>query len=174
MTVFLILLFIGTLVLDRIVKIWSQTVLQPVVDMPLWDGVFHLHYAENHGAAFSMLSGATYFFIGVTAVALVAILILLIRIRRHRHWTLSVGLVLIASGAIGNLIDRVIYGYVIDMLYFKLINFAIFNVADMCVCIGAGFYFLYVLFVYEKIDRRLKTAEAGTAEPAVEEEPSHE
>ena len=63
---------------------------------------------------------------------------------------ITISVVLILSGAIGNLIDRIAYGYVVDFLYFKLINFPIFNVADCYVVIGACLMFLFVLFVYKE------------------------
>lgn len=164
MTLLSVLIFIITVVADRLVKLWAQTSLAPVVDIPIWEGVFHLHYAENRGAAFSMLQGATWFFIIITVAALIGMIFVLFRVRKHRHWTLILALTLIASGALGNLIDRITLGYVVDMFYFKLINFAIFNVADACITIGAIFYFIYILFFYEKLDRAQRTGESGANE----------
>ncbi len=138
-----------TLVCDRLVKSWAVNSLAAVSDIPLIDGVFHLHYAENRGAAFSMLTGQIWFFVVITVVALAVMAVIFVRYYK-RHWTLALGLSLIVSGAIGNLIDRVSLGYVIDMFYFKLINFAIFNVADTCVTIGTVLIIIYILFINGK------------------------
>jgi signal peptidase II len=107
-------------------------------------GFLDLVHVRNTGAAFSLLAGAQtglrqYFFVAVTVLALVVMIYLLGRTPRHEVWTRR-GLVLILAGALGNLVDRLRYGEVIDFLYFHLGNFhwPAFNVADSAITVGAG------------------------------------
>ncbi len=142
------------LVVDQLTKFWAQHSLQPVRDIPLWDGVFHLHYARNTGAAFSMLEGHNWLFFIFTVVVVAGMVWYLFRHRRDMHPLLRVALGLIIGGALGNFIDRVTLGYVVDFLYFKLINFAIFNVADSALVIGCILMGIYILFIHEKYTHR--------------------
>ena len=109
------------------------------------DGVFEFRYAENPGVAFSMLEGQRWFFIPITLLISGCIVALLLRSPLRRYRLFHITCVLILSGAIGNLIDRIVYGYVIDFLYFRLIDFPIFNVADCYVTIGAILLCIYEL-----------------------------
>ena len=112
----------------------------------MWKDVFHFTYCENTGAAFSMLSDRRWLLLLITAVLLCVILYALIR-----DWVPTVFgrvcLLLILSGAIGNLLDRVIHGYVVDFLDFHwgVHHFPAFNVADSCICVGVGLYALAFL-----------------------------
>lgn len=112
--------------------------------------VFELEYLENTGAAWGILAGRHIFFV-IVACAITVLLsfyyILLPAARRFRP--LKIFFVLITAGALGNMIDRIAHGYVIDFFYFSLINFPIFNVADICVSIGAVLLVLFVLFYYK-------------------------
>lgn len=111
------------------------------------DGVFELRYAENPGMAFSMLEGQRWIFIPMTLLIGSLIVAMMLRSPLRRYRLFNVTCVLIFAGAIGNLIDRMRFGYVVDFLYFKLIDFPIFNFADCCVVIGAGLFFVFFLFV---------------------------
>lgn len=135
---------------DQLSKLWVTRVLQPVQDIPLWDGVFHFTYARNTGAAFSILEGKQWVFILFSSLAVVALVLYLVRTRKEKGIFLRISLGLLLGGAIGNLIDRILYNYVIDFLYFKLINYPIFNVADCCVVIGALLLGVYILFLHDK------------------------
>ncbi len=118
--------------------------------IPLIEGVFELKYLENRGAAFGMLQNQQTFFFIVTIVTLILITILYIRMpHTKRYIPLRICLVSIVAGAIGNMIDRVTLKYVIDFFYFKLIDFPIFNVADIfATC--ASILLILLLFVYYK------------------------
>ncbi len=140
----IILLTIG---LDQLVKYLTDVYLMPLgTTVPLWEGVFHLTSTHNTGAAFGMLSSGTWLLIIVSSVASLAIIWLLIKHKKHMHALMRVSLSLILAGALGNLIDRVVLGYVRDMLEFAFVNFAIFNVADTAVSIGAALLAIDVLF----------------------------
>lgn len=147
-----ILVAAAVVALDQVVKALSVSLLTalPAYTYPLWPGVFHLTYTENRGAAFGMLQNGRWLFIAATVVACGAIVWFLWKERRRMHPLLKVALALILGGALGNLIDRVFLGYVRDMFYAVVINFAIFNVADSAVCVGCGLLFIDLLFLKGK------------------------
>lgn len=109
-------------------------------------GVFELRYCENRGVAFSLLEGQKWLFIPLTLIAAILMVLLLLRSPLRQRPVFSVCCSLILAGGIGNLIDRIAYGYVIDFLYFRLIDFPIFNFADCCVVVGAFLLFGFLLF----------------------------
>ena len=154
-----LIIAVAVLAADQLSKYWVQTVLQPIVDIPLWDGVFHFHYARNTGAAFSMLEGQSWLFYIFTVLVVVIMAIYLIRNHKTMHPLLKVNLGLIIGGALGNFIDRVALGYVVDFLYVKIINFAIFNVADMALVVGCILLGFYILFIHDKHTAKLNKTE---------------
>lgn len=111
-------------------------------------GFFHLTYIQNTGAAFSMLEGRRTFFLLITAVFLGIVIYCVVKkvLTKPYLWILAV----ITGGAIGNLIDRLLYGYVVDMIALDFIDFAIFNVADIFVTCGAAVLVVYCLFFDRK------------------------
>ncbi len=123
--------------------------------LELIPGVFELTYVENRGSAFGMMQGQFTFFYIMTGIVLAALIYTIIRTPFHKRygWMLSVQLLLF-SGAVGNLIDRVFRGFVVDMLYFKLIDFPVFNVADCYVTVSCVLLFILLSFVYtdEELD----------------------
>lgn len=159
-----LIVFAATVLLDRLTKAWAMGPLREAGDLPLWEGVFHFHYTENRGAAFGMFQGMGWVFIAITVLALAVVAVVLWKTRGKTHPLLSVCLGLLASGAVGNLIDRLWLGYVVDFLYFKLINFAIFNVADACITLGAIGLAVYVLFVHERYKARQSGGTPNQAE----------
>ena len=119
----------------------------------IWENVFELHYLENRGAAFGMLQNQQTFFLIITAITLIAISVLYIRMPKQKHFIpFRICLVSIVTGAIGNLIDRVRLGYVVDFFYFKLINFPIFNVADIFATVACFLLIFLVMFYYSDKD----------------------
>ena len=140
--------------LDQISKFFVIRDLKPVVDIPIWDGVLHFHYIGNTGASFGLLPGFKWFFLVVSLlfVAAVFIFVIIKRNKIDRFALISLGL--ICGGALGNVVDRIRFGYVIDFIYFKLINFAIFNLADSCIVIGGILLGIYVLFIYKEPEKK--------------------
>ena len=125
-------------ILDQWSKYMAVLHLQGTDGVDLIPGVFRLTYLENRGAAFGVLQGQQWFFYIITAVILVAVLLVYRRMPAGRKFLpLRVCAVLIVSGALGNLIDRVGQGYVVDFFYFELIDFPVFNVADIFVTVSA-------------------------------------
>lgn len=110
---------------------------------------FYLTYLENRGAAFGMLQDFRWAFIALTIITLVAITWYFIR---HNHLLLRTSLALITAGAIGNFIDRLLNGYVVDFLHFYPFgyDFAVFNFADMCITVGTALLVIYMLFIYKE------------------------
>ncbi|MBR5537786.1 MAG: signal peptidase II [Clostridia bacterium] len=152
-----ILIPLVCIVFDQIVKYWASTELQAIGSIPLWEGVFHLTYCENTGAAFSMFTGQRWMLLGVTVVLLAALLWALCKGWMQNAFG-RLSLQLIIGGAIGNMIDRVLMGYVVDMFDFCLIDFPIFNVADIFLCVGVGMMILYILVMEPKIEKAKKEA----------------
>ena len=104
-----------------------------------------LFRSENRGAAFSMLERARLFFV-VTAVIFLVIICYALKKNYFTTWWSKLGVVCLAAGTVGNAVDRLRYGYVVDMFELKFIDFAIFNVADLFITIGAVAFGVYILF----------------------------
>ena len=139
--------------LDQLSKYAAVLYLKNQSGIILIPGIFELYYLENRGAAWGLLENARFFFL-ITAVILTGLIFFYYRKLPLEHpWNLSRFLMLmLASGAVGNAIDRFLHGYVIDFLYFSAINFPVFNVADCYVTLSiALFLFFYRKEVYEWI-----------------------
>ncbi len=117
--------------------------------IPLIKNVFHITYVRNEGAAFSILSGKQELLIILTAVFLIALLIYIIVKKPDKHLQM-LPLTMILAGGVGNLIDRATLGYVVDFFDFRLINFAVFNIADIFVVCGAILLGVWLIFFEEK------------------------
>lgn len=129
---------------DQLAKLWAVNSLSKLGSVPVVGNIIKFTYAENTGAAFSMLEGKRILLILFPAVLTVVSLIILFS-RRFKSVPLDISLALISAGGIGNLIDRIRQGYVIDFIDFNIIHFAIFNVADTCVSIGVVLLIMYLL-----------------------------
>ena len=117
------------------------------------NGILELNYLENKGAAFGMLQNQKAFFIFVAVVILGVIGYVLLKTPdKKKYRILHLLLSLIAAGAIGNMIDRIRLNYVVDFIYFVLINFPIFNVADIYVTVSTAALVFLLLFVYKEND----------------------
>ena len=141
---------------DQVTKRMVELQLKPLRDVPLIDGVLHFTYTENTGAAFGMFPGGRWVFIVASILAIIGIAIYLARKTAPIHKLEVLALGLIMGGAVGNLIDRILFKYVTDFIYVKAINFARFNVADACVSVGAVLLCVYIFFYHEKYINRLK------------------
>ena len=117
------------------------------------NGVLEFNYLENRGAAFGMLQNQKFFFVFVAIIFLCVIAYVLVKVPLQKKYNrIHILLVMIAGGAIGNLIDRLRLDYVVDFIYIVLINFPIFNVADMYVTFSTVILIIHVLFVYKDND----------------------
>lgn len=139
--------------LDQFTKYLAVIRLKGQPSVPILEDVLVLQYLENKGAAFGMLQNQKIFFIFIEVLILFVIGFVLIRVPSHKRYTLiNVILVLVASGAIGNMIDRVAQDYVVDFIYFVLIDFPIFNLADIYVTCATAVFVIVVLFYYKEED----------------------
>lgn len=128
-------------VIDQLIKAWAVTVLQPVGAMPLIPHVVELRFVLNQGMAFSLLSGRQLLLIVATSAALLAVAYgLFFRCRGKRLQRAA--FILVLGGGTGNLIDRVLNGEVVDYINLLFMRFAVFNFADICVCVGVGLWIL--------------------------------
>ena len=132
----------AVLVADRITKILAPGI--PEDGQVLIPGVVGLRYAENKGIAFSMLSGRPWI-LGLASLAIIAAAFFFLRKKKLHPLSLT-GLMLMLGGAAGNMIDRFVHGYVPDMIEFLFVRFAVFNVADACLCVGCALVMIRLLF----------------------------
>ena len=149
-----LLISIILIVLDQITKLLAVKHLKDQAAFVIWENVFELRYLENRGAAFGIMQGQKFFFVIFTSIALVAIAWFYLKKipvdKKYRF--LDVISILLFAGAIGNLIDRVRLNYVVDFFYFRLIDFPIFNVADIYVTVAAFAMLGLGLFYYKDED----------------------
>lgn len=148
------LLGLAALGLDQWVKAWITAHLALGETAPLLPGLVELMRVHNYGAAWSSFSGQKWLLLGVTGVIVLAVAWLLVR-KVVRHPVGILACCLILSGGIGNILDRLRLGYVVDMLHFQFWpSYPTFNVADMCIVSGAVLGAVYYVYLYEKHDRR--------------------
>ncbi|HOB34412.1 MAG TPA: signal peptidase II [Bacillota bacterium] len=145
------LLCLGVLLLDRASKFLICNMLEVGQTVPIIDDVLHLTYMQNTGAAFGILQGRRWFLIAVAAAVAVVILLYVRRLQDNK--LLQVAFALQLGGALGNLYDRIFYSWVVDFIDFRLINFAIFNIADSALVVGVILFALDVIREW-KIERR--------------------
>ncbi len=141
------------LLLDQFTKYLASAYLKDGHSIILIQNVFQLHYLENRGAAFGMMQGMRYLFVAGTFLMLVLLVAVYWKspMEQRYRWARLV-LILLAAGAMGNLIDRLYQGYVVDFFYFELIHFPIFNVADIYVTCGTALLILLFFFYYKEDD----------------------
>lgn len=131
-----IILSIFIFILDIMTKMVADLNLKQIGTIPLIQDIFHLTYVENKGIAFGMFAEERLLFILVSIVVLVILSVLYTKTQPRTKW-LKVGTSFIYGGAIGNLMERMAKGYVVDFFDFRLINFPVFNIADIAICVGA-------------------------------------
>lgn len=123
------------------------------------DGVFEFSYLQNSGAAWGMMDGARILFLIITPIVIAIITYIWVKTPvQKKYLPVRIVLILLCAGAAGNMIDRALHSYVHDFIYFKLINFPIFNVADMYVTISMVIFIIVILFVYKEDDFAYLTA----------------
>lgn len=158
----MIYIFIAAAVLaaDILTKLIAELRLSAVGSIPVIENVFHLTYVENRGIAFGLFSGGRTVFIVISIVILIVLAAVVFKTPKPlRTVWLKTGVALIASGAIGNLIDRIAKSYVVDFLDFRFINFPVFNIADIAVCVGAAMLIIHFLTAESKAEEKLNSEE---------------
>lgn len=141
---------------DQWTKMLAVAFLKGKDPFVIWNGVFELHYLENRGAAFGMMQGQRTFFLIMGIVVFIAVIYLFSHMsKENRFWPIRLIAVFILAGAWGNMLDRMRLFYVVDFFYFKLIDFPIFNVADIYVSVGTAVLIILILFYYKEEELNL-------------------
>lgn len=151
--------------LDQFTKSLAVQFLKDKEPFVIWDGVFELHYLENRGAAFGMLQGQQTFFLVIGLVVFAGVFYLFGRMSKDaKYWPIRLIAIFVLAGAWGNMIDRVRLSYVVDFFYFKLIDFPIFNVADIYVSVSVAVLAVLIFFYYkdEDLERMLLKKEKNS------------
>ena len=138
---FNLLIVVVLVALDQVFKILATRILPDIVPVAVVPHFIGFNYIHNYGAGFSILSGKVDFLIVITAVALLAIAVGIFA-KKFDNNIDEFSFVLILAGGIGNLIDRVVNGYVVDYLEFLFMEFPVFNFADILICTGVGLFVL--------------------------------
>ena len=161
---FYAILAVALVILDQIVKYLIRANLSLGQAIPFLPHVMDLTYVQNTGAAFSIPRQHTWLLtLSSTIVVLVMCWLIVKGFFKNRLGMWSAALVL--AGGVGNLIDRVVFGYVTDMFKTTFINFAVFNVADCCITIGVPLLFLYVLLYVGKDQKKEDEADESAQLP---------
>ena len=148
--------------LDQITKYVAESNLYMKNDIDIIKNVLTLTYLRNNGSAFGMFSGKINVFLVLTVIIVVVITYIVIRMPvTKRYLPMYIVCTMLVSGAIGNFIDRVRFGYVRDFIYFKLINFPVFNVADCYVVCAAGLLILLIGFFYKEDELSFLSSKKG-------------
>ncbi|MBO5371784.1 MAG: signal peptidase II [Lachnospiraceae bacterium] len=138
---------------DQFTKRLAVIHLKDAANIELIPGVFELSYLENRGAAFGIFQGQKTFFIILTSILLILLVYLYVKIIDEKRYNmLRVIIIVLVAGAIGNFIDRCAHEYVIDFFYFSLIDFPIFNVADIYIVAAVALLMILICFYYKEED----------------------
>lgn len=132
------------IILDQLVKKAVVASIALNESIPLMENIFHLTYIQNRGAAFSIMEGFRIALILLPTVLIIVAMIYIFKKRKTAHPLLLLSLSFISGGGLGNVIDRLTLGYVVDYLDFRV--FPIFNAADIFVCLGCGLLIVYIIF----------------------------
>lgn len=148
--------------IDQILKVLAMEYLKPIGSYPIIPDVFHLTYVENRGAAFGMMAGQKWLLVWVTAIVILAA-VAVVMAGKIKNTTVLLAVATIMGGGVGNLIDRVYRGFVVDYVHLKIIDFAVFNFADICVTVGTAILLIYLLFYELKHKNKEAAGEAKSA-----------
>lgn len=148
-----VVIFFVLLLIDQLTKLWAVKILKPIGSIKIIHNVLEIYYVENRGAAFGIMQNKQWFFLIITLAVLVCLLWISGKIPEEKHFVpLKACLYFVGAGAVGNMIDRVFRKYVVDFIYFSLINFPVFNVADIYVTVAAVMLVILILFFYQEED----------------------
>ena len=145
------------ILLDQGTKLWALASLKPIQNMTLVEGFMDLTFVENRGVAFGMFSGQRWFILLLTGIIAVGLIWFYVTMpKKKEYFPLRVSLVMVLSGAIGNIIARLFRGYVVDFFEFTFFEWPVFNVADIYVVVGVILLALMIVFVVKDEDLELK------------------
>ncbi|WP_245926330.1 signal peptidase II [Sulfoacidibacillus thermotolerans] len=153
--------------IDQLIKWIISTHMAVNSAIPIWPGVLELLYVQNRGAAFSILLNQTVLLI-VVAVVVIGVIVYINRRYAKRHLRLQIALGLLLGGAVGNLIDRIRLGYVIDYVYIEAIHYPVFNFADSCIVVSVVYLVLRAWRARDQevgIHKKAQTKEVNHGKP---------
>lgn len=149
---------------DQLTKflLWPTLASYPNETMPVIPDVLHFSYVKNEGASFGIFQGAQIFFIVMTIIVLAVAVYIMFRYRNKHSRFIRILIAVLFAGALGNLIDRVAFGYVRDFIDFRPFDFwtYVFNIADAALVIGAILLGIYILFFYKENKKPIEEADA--------------
>lgn len=138
---------------DQMSKLAVLKYIKPLGSVKVIENIFSLTYVENRGAAFGILQNARWVFLVMTTIILIVLIYYKVKYKPESK-IMNISLCLLISGAVGNMIDRVFRGFVVDMIEVTFINYPVFNVADCFVVIGAILLMIYIMFIYKEPQKR--------------------
>ena len=160
-------------ILDQWTKVLAVEKLTEIATYPLIENIFHFTYVENRGAAFGMLADHRWVFMVFSTIAILVMLGWLFW-EKPKSWWIRVSAAFIIAGGIGNMIDRVRLGYVVDFIDCRFIDFYVFNVADSFVCVGCAMFLMAAVYMEIMEAKKKKAAQAdGSAEDGDGDESEH-
>ena len=140
-----IFMSIFLITIDQFTKYFAQNILAKYETIPIISSILHFTYVKNYGAAFGIFENNKFFLLLPPCIIFICTFFLIIFIKQMNRIKLY-SIILIFSGGVGNFIDRIFTGYVIDYIDFRLIQFPVFNFADICICIGTFIILVYTIF----------------------------
>lgn len=153
-----ILIILFVILADQLTKVWASSVLTQVTTMPVIEDVIHFTYVENRGAAFGMLADHRWIFMVLSVVGIAGLFVWMM-LDKTLSRPMKAVLAMIIGGGIGNMIDRVRLGYVVDFIDCRFIDFYVFNVADSFVTVGCILFVLVIAAAEIRSAKAKKTAE---------------
>ena len=168
--IFAIIVIILSIAADQLSKYLVLENLVEIGSYPLIENILHFTYVENRGAAFGMLSNHRWVFMVLSVLGIGAMFVWLVWEKPKSLW-MRTAIALVIGGGIGNMIDRIALGYVIDFIDCRFIDFYVFNVADSCVCVGCAMFMIGAIWEEVKNAKAKKAAEElgeATEETAAE------
>ena len=151
---------------DQLIKVWAVNALAGNGPMVLIPGVLQFSYVENYGGAFGIFQGKAGILAAVTGIFLAVLLGAVIRFGLQKKYFLMWTLAMVAGGGIGNLIDRVARGFVVDYIDFCLIHYPVFNFADCFVVVGTISLMLYIFLTERREEKRKKASKGQESSPS--------
>lgn len=152
-----IIVTIALILLDQGTKLWALSSLKPIHNMTVMEGFLDLEFVENTGVAMGMLDGQRWLILITTIIIAIGLIWFYMTMpKKKEYFPLRVSLVLVLAGAIGNIIDRLFRGYVVDFFKFTFVKWYVFNVADIYVVVGVILLALMLIFVVKDEDLELK------------------
>ena len=160
---------LGAVFLDMLAKGLTEAFISLGNTVVVIEGVLNFTYVRNSGAAFSILEGQTWFFILMASIASIIMVAFLLK-NKFNSKVLQTGVALMLAGTLGNLYDRIAFGEVRDMIELAFIDFAIFNVADMALCIGVALVIIFIIFIYKDKAKKKKAEDIQKLQDESEEQ----